>query len=165
MAAANGLEIERKFLIRYPGMLEGEVWDIEQTYLASKKGETRRVRRIVNEGREAFFYTEKRRVTDVTREEREREISRAEYDALLCEREEKLKTIRKRRVRIPEGDLIWEIDLFDFWRDRAILEVELSSEDEDFTLPPFVDVIREVTHDKRYTNRAMAKKIPVEEIK
>ena len=156
------LAIERKYLIIYPdaGARCGEVWDVEQAYLPAAPGETRRVRRVVTDGKERFFFTEKRRVTAVTRVENEREIDRAEYDALFAGRDPSLSVIRKTRVRVPDGDHVWEIDLFPFWTDRAILEIELRSEDEPFELPPFVEPIREVTHDKRYTNRSMAKEIP-----
>lgn len=157
-----GLEIERKFLIRYPdtASLTGEVWEIEQTYLVAGRGETRRIRRVISQGRERFFYTEKRHVTNLTRIENEREISREEYAALSAERDTELNVIRKTRIRIPCGNRVWEVDLFPFWDDRALLEIELASEDEDFILPPFAELIREVTGEKEYTNRAIARKIP-----
>lgn len=157
-----GLEIERKFLIKYPDVasLSGETWEIEQTYLRAPRGETRRVRRVVCGGETKYIYTEKRRITAVTRIENEREIGRAEYEALLEERDEDLRTIEKTRVRIPDGSHVWEVDLFPFWDDRALLEIELSLEDEYFTIPPAFEVIREVTEDKRYTNRSIAKTIP-----
>ena len=164
-------EIERKFLIKYPDadVLEqrraaasGEVWQITQTYLVSPRGESRRLRRVVCGGSERYYFTHKRRVTAVTRIENEREIDRAEYESLLSERDCELSVIEKTRVRIPEEDRVWEVDLFPFWRDRALLEIELGSEDEAFALPPFVELIREVTNDRRYTNRAIAREIPNE---
>ena len=156
------LEIERKFLIKYPdaASLSGEVWEIEQTYLTAPRGETRRVRRIVSGATERFVFTSKLRLSDMTRIEDEREVDRAEYDALLAERDSELCTIRKTRIRIPDGAHVWEVDLFPFWTDRAILEIELSSEDEAFSIPPAFEVIREVTGDRRYTNKSMAKEIP-----
>ncbi len=156
------LEIERKFLIKYPdaASLSGETWEIEQTYLVAPKGETRRVRKIVCGGETKYVFTEKRRITAVTRIENEREIDRAQYDALLCERDGTPRTIEKTRVRIPDGSHVWEVDLFPFWDDRAILEIELSREDEEFAVPAAFEVIREVTRDRRYTNRAIASEIP-----
>ena len=50
--------------------------------------------------------------------------------------------------------------MFPFWSDKAFLEVELPSEDTPVTPPDFVRVIREVTDDNRYTNHALAKKLP-----
>ena len=39
----------------------------------------------------------------------------------------------------------------------------MKSEDEAFTLPPFIEVIREVTADYRYKNHALAREIPKED--
>ena len=60
------------------------------------------------------------------------------------------------------GKHLAEIDLYDFWQDRATLELELSAEDEAFTLPPFVRVLRDVTADKRYKNVNLARELPTE---
>ena len=40
------------------------------------------------------------------------------------------------------------------------MEVELESEDEIFDVPEFVQCIRDVTTDSKYTNRALASQIP-----
>lgn len=42
-------------------------------------------------------------------------------------------------------------------KDKAILEVELASEDTYLELPDFVEVIKEVTQDAAYKNRNLAK--------
>jgi len=66
-------------------------------------------------------------------------------------------TIEKTRYAFPYKDHIVEIDVFPFMKSTAFLEVELSGEDEQFELPEFVNVIKDVTHDPRYTNAALAK--------
>ena len=80
------LEIERKFLIEMPerAVLDRcpTRWEIWQTYLLAPPGISARVRRRVGET-EQFFHTEKLRRTDRTCVEREREITRAEYETLL----------------------------------------------------------------------------------
>ena len=53
-----------------------------------------------------------------------------------------------------------EIDLYEFWQDRATLEVELTAEDEKFDLPAYLKIIREVTDDKRYKNVNLARILP-----
>ena len=45
------------------------------------------------------------------------------------------------------------------------MELELSAEDQHIDFPPDIEVLREVTGDKRYTNSALAKKIPAEDEK
>ncbi|MGI6238806.1 MAG: hypothetical protein ACOYI5_04180, partial [Christensenellales bacterium] len=57
---------------------------------------------------------------------------------------------------------VFELDIFPFWSDRALLEIELSDESDPVHLPPFIDVIREVTDDARYKNHAIAQAIPFE---
>ena len=43
------------------------------------------------------------------------------------------------------------------WDDEAILEIELTKEGQEITLPDWVTVIKEVTGDERYTNASIAK--------
>jgi CYTH domain-containing protein len=65
--------------------------------------------------------------------------------------------IHKRRYRVPEGDLMWEIDEF-LDRDLHLAEVELESASQNPKLPRWLapHVVREVTDDPRYTNLALA---------
>ena len=109
-----------------------------------------------------YYYTEKTRVTAVTRIECEHEITAAEFEALLSERDEALRTIEKTRYLVPFEGHTLEIDVFPFWRDRAFCECELQSEDEPLPLPDWLHVYREVTDDPRYTNRALARSVPDE---
>ena len=134
MENAIPLEIERKYLIRMPdeGRLDslalGRDW-IEQTYLTAESGTTERVRsRRSPGGTPVYTHTVKRRLSAVTREEREEEIGREEYEALLKRADPTLQVIRKTRWRIPYEGHTLEVDCFPFWTDRALLEVELHSE-------------------------------------
>ena len=170
MENAIPLEIERKYLIRMPderkldSLALGRDW-IEQTYLTAEAGTTERVRsRRAPGGTPAYTHTGKRRMSAVTREEREEEISREEYEALLRRADSALQVIRKTRWRIPYEGHTLEIDRFPFWTDRALLEVELRSENEAVTLPDWIALIREVTEDEQYTNRAMAASVPYEKL-
>ena len=160
------LEIERKYLIAYPDLeqlqaLCAAVYEMEQTYLHAAPGVTARVRRRVGE-REEFFHTEKVRISDRTAVERERQITREEYERLLQTREEKAMTVSKRRYCLPYGGLLFEIDVYPFWQKVAVMEVELSAEDQYVELPPQITVIREVTDDYRMKNAALARHVPDE---
>ena len=164
------LEIERKFLIRYPdislltGLAGVRVLQIVQTYLASKNGETSRVRKIVSDGVTSYIYTSKIRVTNITHIENERKITREEYEELLLQADSERKPICKTRYCVPNGKHVAEIDVYDFWNDRATLEIELSSEDEEFEMPDFISVIKEVTDDRRYKNASLSKSVVYEEL-
>ncbi|MBE6691058.1 MAG: hypothetical protein E7590_07245 [Ruminococcaceae bacterium] len=158
-------EIERKFLIAYPDTAAltaaaDRILQIEQTYLQAATGETRRVRRVEMAERVQYIYTCKRRVSDLRAVEEERPLTAAEYEALLGEADPARRPIRKTRYCVPCGAHTAEIDLYNFWQDRATLEVELATEAEAFTLPPFVTVLRDVTADKRYKNVNLARELP-----
>ena len=54
------------------------------------------------------------------------------------------------------GGKTWEVDVFEGENEGLVMaEIELSSEDEEFTLPEWA--VEEVTGDKRYYNAYLAK--------
>ena len=92
--------------------------------------------------------------TGVTRAEYEYEIPAEDAAALLalCERP----LIEKVRYRVPHEGKTWEVDVFGGDNAGLILaELELASEDEPFTVPPWAT--EEVSHDPRYYNANLAK--------
>ncbi len=161
-------EIERKLLIAYPdpALLTAQegcrVKHIEQTYLTAPAGETARVRRVREGERVRYIHTVKRRVNDLRATEEERELDADGYAALLAQADPARRPVKKTRYCIPYGGHLLEIDLYDFWRDRATLEVELTDEQETFALPPYISVLRDVTADKRYKNVNLAKDPPTD---
>ncbi len=162
---SSPIETERKFLICYPdadalARMDGvQIWHITQTYLRT---EGARVRRVEERGTVRFIRTEKKRLSDLSSYENEWEITEAEYRRMLADADPDRRSIEKTRYRIPWEGYLCEIDVYSFWDDRATLEIELPSEDIRPPMPPFVDLIREVSGDKRYTNRAMAREMPME---
>ena len=160
------LEIERKFLIKMPShslllSQNGCSCDkIEQTYLKSEKGVSARVRARYSDVKCEYTKTEKRRLSPLTCEENERVITKKEYNELLLLRQENLRTIEKHRYAFPYQNRVIEIDVYPFWSDVATLEIELEDEREEISLPDFIELVCEVTHDVRFKNRALAEKIP-----
>ena len=172
MSAGAHCEIERKYLIRYPdtGLLKSlpgcEVWEITQVYLKDgEDGQTRRIRRVLTGGREKYYRTFKRRLTALSAQEDEGEISREEYERYARERDTRRRPIQKTRYRVPCAGHVLEFDVYPFWTDRAILEIELRSEDEAATIPDYVDVIRDVSGEKAYKNKQLAKQVPMEPLR
>ena len=162
MKNEKNLEIERKFLIKNPdtAILESvkgaKKIDITQAYTACGT----RLRRWQDGDMVSYIKTVKTHITDLTRIEIENEITREEYETLL---KEETSSLKKTRYRIPfEGHLL-EIDIFPFWKNQAFLEIELQSEEETFSIPEYITVIKEVTEDKAYRNYALSKNIPKEE--
>ena len=164
------IEVERKYLIAYPDtdllrQTDGvRIWDITQTYLLAEAGVTARVRRIAEEDTVRFVYTAKRRISDLSAFEEERDLTYAEYEEYLLRADPARNPVRKTRYKIPGGEIVWEIDVYPFWSDRAILEIELPDEKTEAPLPPFVTIYRDVSGDKRYKNASLAKSIPVDVI-
>lgn len=158
-------EIERKFLIEYPDMEILEKYsksEIAQTYLKTDDGFTSRVRVRTENGVTKYIFTEKKRVTDLKCIENEREISADEYKELLNLADPERMTVYKTRYCVPHNGRVVEVDVYPFWTDRAIAEVEMESEEENVELPDFIKVIRDVTAEKAYKNASIAKKIPTE---
>jgi adenylate cyclase len=139
-------EIERKFLVdlaRWQPTGPGTLF--RQGYLSTHPDRTVRVR---IEGAAAKL-TVKGRTVGVTRVELEYPVPLADADALLelCERP----IIEKRRFLEVHDGKTWEVDVFAGDNDGLVVaELELASEDEPFTLPPWA--LREVSGDPRYYN-------------
>lgn len=156
-------EIERKYLIEYPDIkwLESnpscQRIEIIQTYLNSAAGEEVRVRQRGVDGNYIYFQTIKRRVSDVKRVEIERRLSQAEYLKLLMEADTTKRQIRKTRYCLTYENQYFEIDVYPFWTDKAIAEIELSDENATIAFPKQIKVIKEVTDDDSYKNASLAK--------
>ncbi len=157
------LEIERKFLIAYPDLtwLENEPScqriEIIQTYLKSDADEEVRVRQRGINGNYIYFKTVKKRVSDIKRVEIEKRLSQAEYLTLLMEADTSRRQIRKTRYCLTYEGQYFEIDVYPFWTDRAIAEIELSDESTEIVFPRQIRVIREVTGDDAYKNASLAR--------
>ena len=159
----NPLEIERKFLIRYPDIAALETnpgcrrVEISQTYLKAAPGEEHRIRQRGIDGHYMYYETIKTGRGGHTRVELENRLSQEEYLKLLMEADPELRPIRKTRYCLSENNLYFEIDIFPFWKDQAILEVELSDENQEIIFPKELEIIREVTDDENFKNIALAR--------
>lgn len=156
-------EIERKYLIEYPDIkwLEGNSTcqriEIIQTYLKSRSDEEIRVRQRGVDGHYIYFQTIKKKVSNLKRVEIERRLSQAEYLNLLMDADTSRKQIRKTRYCLTYKNQYFEIDIYPFWNDKAIAEIELSDENAEIVFPKQIKVIKEVTDDDSYKNASLAK--------
>jgi len=157
------LEIERKFLIEYPDVAELEKMpnckrvEIIQTYLSAPEGEENRVRQRGVDGNYIYFQTTKRKVTELKRVEVERRLSKDEYLRLLMDADPTRRAIRKTRYCLTYENQYFEIDVYPFWQDRAIVEIELRDEQVPVRFPRQIRVIREVTEEEAFKNASLAK--------
>ena len=156
------LEIERKFLIKYPDVHWLETLpncrkvDIIQTYLTANKGDELRIRQRGENGSYIYYKTLKRRISDTTRTEVEERLSQKEYLQLMMEADPAKRPIRKTRYCLTYDNQYFEIDVYPFWSDKAIVEIELSDENAGIHLPKELKIIKEVTDDPGYQNAALA---------
>lgn len=155
-------EIERKFLIEYPDLswLERQPScrrvEIIQTYLKAPEGEEIRVRQRGAEGSYIYFQTTKRRISGLKRVEIEKRLTKDEYLRLLMQADTAKRQIRKDRYCLTYENQYFEIDIYPFWDDKAIVEIELREENEQIRFPRQLKVIREVTDDENYKNASLA---------
>jgi CYTH domain-containing protein len=154
--APSAVEIERKFLLtRLPESMPGaNSLLIEQGYLPGERL-VERLRSVQVGQRRTYFRTVKvgsGLVRTELEDETTGEIFRRMWPLT------KGKRLTKRRHRVPDGELMWEIDEFTD-RKLVLAEVELPTADTAVEIPewlrPHVD--REVTGDVAYLNSTLAK--------
>ncbi len=163
-------EIERKYLIRFPDLdrLNSDPFcrrtELSQSYISYPDGRYFRVRRRGSDGEYTYIKTFKRKVSDMRRIEIEESLTREQYESCLLDSDASICSIEKDRYCFVYNSQYFELDVFPFWNDRAFLEIELTDENQSVSLPPFVEVIRDVTTDDRYKNYSMAQTLSRGEI-
>jgi CHAD domain-containing protein/CYTH domain-containing protein len=155
-AKTPGIEIERKYLLRaLPDIVrEASPQQIRQGYLPGSRL-LERVREVQSSDGPMWYRTVKSGA-GMSRIELEDETSGEVFETMWPLTEGR--RVLKRRYRIPDGDLIWEIDQFTD-RDLVLAEVELPSADAKFEPPTWLapHIVRDVTDDPAYTNYGLAR--------
>ena len=165
---AIGIETERKLIIKLPdiSLLAREDGyrksEIVQTYFSSGDGVTHRVRKRVYEGETVYTETKKTRISKMSVIEDERTISEEEYLALLENHQIFGTPLHKSRHIFSYGGYTVEVDVYPQWTRTCILEVEVESEEVSLTLPPYIEVLRDVSGMKAYSNHTMSFAFPEE---
>lgn len=160
-------EIERKFLIKMPDLEEmiklGNCRKIKilQTYLISEDPEIEtRIRKRGIRRSYTYFYTTKKEVSNSTRIETEQKINEKQYLELSMYADTSLHQIIKERYCFVYENQYFELDIYPFWKDYAILEIELTEENKSIDIPDFINAIREVTEEVEFRNKSIARQIP-----
>lgn len=155
----QGDEIERKWLVKredIPYKLEkkADVFEITQTYL--NYSPEIRVRNVSDK---RYVMAIKTGLTDeqgLTRDERQYDITKEEYEHLLTKQEGN--TIHKTRYQIKVDNYTYS---FDFFHDQldglTYMEIEFPTEEEanNFQAPEWVG--KDVTNNKDYKNQSLAR--------
>jgi len=162
------IEIERKFLLKsLPDIEPFEKIKIWQYYYKNPEGIWERARqmdfRAKGSAYRRYVHTVKTRISEMASEETERELTQKEF---LEFRKRCLKypgnskMLKKTRYVYTDGELKWEVDLFET-AVMVIAEIEIPSEDYDLKIPEFISKknVLEVTSMKQFSNRSIAGKI------
>lgn len=156
-SAPTDVEIERKYLLSaLPDVVtsRGMEQHLRQGYLPGKRLRER-VRSVTINGDTTYVRTIKLG-RGVKRVEIEEATSAPVFEALWALTEGS--RVIKRRYAVPEGDLVWEIDVFDD-RELFLAEVELDDPQREPELPEWLApyVVREVTNEPGYVNLNLAR--------
>ena len=154
------IEIERKYLVEKLGEIpNGNISEIEQTYLLPVDGQERRVRMRGENGHNVYFLTTKIRLSYDRNYEHERQIDEHRYRELLREANPEKRTIRKLRCCFLWKDQYFELDEFlEPKLDHLLLEIEDAEDASSVDLPPFLRIIEDVTGKPEYHNSNIAKR-------
>lgn len=162
------IEIERKYIIKKPSpeklsLIDGySKSEILQIYLASAPGITHRVRMRKCADKVTYTETVKRRIDRISAYEDEHEITEDRFRELEKHQRQGTRAVHKNRYTFCYHGKIFEIDEYPRWRKTCIMEVELDSREEAIDLPPYIEVIKEVTGNKSYSNASMSHTFPKE---
>ncbi len=147
-----GIEIERKFLVADPAVVDGlDGTGVTQAYLLDDPACVIRIRRAGDRA----FVTIKGPTDRITRSEFEYEIPIVDADTILAAMNHG-RQIEKTRYQVPDGEITWEIDVFG-GADAGLVvaEVELTHENQVVPQPAWLGA--EVTDDPRYLNVNLAR--------
>ncbi|MBQ1347962.1 MAG: AAA family ATPase [Blautia sp.] len=155
---------EHKFLVDIPDLVRLESYpsckkvEIYQTYLSSPDGMRRRIRRRGIDGH--YVYYEKRKTFLGSSDDEviitENRLSEEDYLRLLSEADPDMKPLSKTRYCFTYQDHYYELDVYPFWKDKAMLMIELPNKDAPYFIPEFLHVQREITHDPAFRNHKLA---------
>jgi CYTH domain-containing protein len=165
---ATNVEIEKKFVIKTPDISEISrhsdytVSEIEQIYLESPNGITRRIRSRRFSDKTIYTETVKVRIDKMSASETECEISEERFLSLKERIAKGTVAILKSRHTFSYLGHVFEIDVYPAWKNTCIMEVEMESREEKISFPPFIEIVADVTGEKRYSNASMSRSFPEE---
>ena len=162
------IETEKKYIIEKPNIKELERQngltesEITQIYLNSQIATHRVRKRSFSDGRVEFTENKKVRISRMSSEEYESEISESDFLELAKNIENGVRPLHKTRKTFLYGNKTIELDYYPEWENTCVMEIELESENESIEIPDFIKIIADVTGEREYSNHAMAHNFPKE---
>lgn len=159
------MDKKHKYLISMPDMNQlvvnyGAVpFEMTQNYLVvTNPNIERRIRKQKNGAEYLYFYTEKHQMQDGAMWDTERPISAKEYKRYLMEAEPELQPVHKVKYRFNQGRQRFEIDIYPFSREKAVMFAYAGEDEKEIVPPPEITILREVTGVPEYKNRTLARR-------
>ena len=152
---------ERKYIVELTGQMPDDSIESEitQTYLKGYPNAEERLRKRCWGRKTVYVHTTKRQTAENEELVTERQINQNLYELLLPLADPERHTIHKVRHSFIWKGQYFEIDTFlDELEGLVILETKGLVEGEALKLPPFMNIVKEVTGDKEYYNYNIAKK-------
>ena len=154
------IELERKYIVKINGELPADAIDIDiiQTYLRSAEPGTEvRLRRRGWQGKYMYVHTTKKRISPTEELVTERQINNSLYEMMLSLADPNKRTIRKHRSSFIWQGQYFEVDTYqDALEGLVILETKGIEEGEPVKLPPFIEVLEDITGNTAYYNHSLA---------
>ena len=160
------LEIERKFLLKaMPDLAPSEVVKIDQYYFKNKDGIWERARSWdSNVNGMKYIHTVKKSVSKGVNLEDEKYLTEDEFKKFKTKCKSgtvESRFIKKERHIYPDGDLYWEVDMFNSGHHLIVAEIEIPTKNHKITIPDFISekLLLEVTGLKQFSNKNLSNKI------
>lgn len=156
------IKTEKKYLIEFPNLAKLEKIntckkvEIIQTYLMSDNNDEVRIRQRGKDGNYIYYQTIKKKINKNKQLEIEKRLTKEEYLSLLMKADPTCKQIRKTRYCLTHDKNYYEIDIYPFWKDKAVVETSVN-EGDSVQLPSFINVLKDVSDDERYKNYSLSK--------
>ncbi len=154
------IEQERMYRIRITGPLPADCIenDIIQTYLTSAEPGTEvRLRKRGWQGKYVYLHKTKKRISDTEQLVTERQINNSLYEMMLSLADPTRRVINKHRRSFIWKGQYFEIDTYaGELEGLVILETKGVTAGEDINLPPFVEVLEDITGNTAYFNHSLA---------
>ncbi len=150
---------ERKYIVRTTGEVPSTTNShITQTYLVSDPDTEIRLRkRVWANGNVVNVHTTKKTIGANQQVETERQVSNALYENLLLQADPYRTPICKHRQSFIWKGQYFELDSYEKQLDGLIiLETKGITDKEDVNFPPFLEVVKDITGDKKYYNYNLA---------
>jgi CYTH domain-containing protein len=157
------IEIERKFLLKsIPEVKPDEVIEIFQWYRKNSKEIWERARSCYSDKNGFYFvHTIKKTIGKGINEEDEKFITSDEFNKFVekCKKDKsQSRYISKERLVYQQGDLKWEVDVFNNGHHLIVAEIEIPTVDYEIEIPVFIKdkLLMEVTGLKQFSNKNLS---------